>query len=470
MKFRLIAACMSLYLSMTLTNVCAESSCDTGTDPLCGPQSLLSICESMGVKTNLNELKELSGFDEAAGTTLLGLERAAEAKGLYAVGVKIGAGQLAELGSPAIAHLWGGHFVEVKGAGPDALVVVDPPSERRIVPLEEFKKSFSGFALLISKDPNSFPKSEADGPDLRLDSYAWDFGPIEQGAAAFHTFKLMNVGNRDLVITGTRATCSCTSALVAQDTISPGKTGEAIVTFDSNGRQGGQSQIVYLESNDPISPVVQLRIGGLVRPDHVLLSSRSVDFGSPAKGSRATREIHVMDPGDGSVEVTGVTSDSPYVTVSLAQERNDERHGYLVTAIVEANTPVGRVDGNITVSTNHPKEPTVNIPVSVTVKGDIAAFPDMFFLGLLNKGQRAEKTISVSTAGKEPLVIKNVETSFAYLSVDIKTEVEGKKYALTAKLNGKSPTGCLKGDVIIHTNYADQPEIKVPVYALVEHK
>jgi hypothetical protein len=30
--------------------------------------------------------------------------------------------------------------------------------------------------------------------------------------------------------------------------------------------------------------------------------------------------------------------------------------------------------------------------------------------------------------------------------------------------------GCLKGDVIIHTNYADQPEIKVPVYAFVENK
>jgi len=133
---------------------------------------------------------------------MLGLQHAAEAKGLRPVGVKIGVDQRGELEIPAIAHLWGNHFVAVKSAGPEALMVVDPPSERRIVRLEEFKKSFSGFALLISKDARLCPNSEADGSDLRLDAYAWDFGSIKPGADAFHIFKLVNVGNRDLTVTG----------------------------------------------------------------------------------------------------------------------------------------------------------------------------------------------------------------------------------------------------------------------------
>ena len=61
-----------------------------GTEPillLCGPQSLSRICELLNVKTNLNELKKLSGFVPDRGTTMLGLKRSATYKGLASAGV-----------------------------------------------------------------------------------------------------------------------------------------------------------------------------------------------------------------------------------------------------------------------------------------------------------------------------------------------------------------------------------------------
>ena len=55
---------------------------------LCGPQSLLKICESLNIRTHISEIKKLSGFDPNRGTTMLGLKRAATFKNLAPTGVK----------------------------------------------------------------------------------------------------------------------------------------------------------------------------------------------------------------------------------------------------------------------------------------------------------------------------------------------------------------------------------------------
>lgn len=55
---------------------------------LCGPQSLLKICERLNVQTHISELKKLSGFHPNRGTTMLGLKRAAAFKNLAPIGVK----------------------------------------------------------------------------------------------------------------------------------------------------------------------------------------------------------------------------------------------------------------------------------------------------------------------------------------------------------------------------------------------
>jgi len=97
---------------------------------LCGPQSLLVVCRCLGSNATLDELVSLSGYGERSGANPLGLRKAAEAKGLCAVGMKIGAEDLARLTIPAIAHQWGNHFVAVESGGPDALKVTDPPAEQ----------------------------------------------------------------------------------------------------------------------------------------------------------------------------------------------------------------------------------------------------------------------------------------------------------------------------------------------------
>ena len=462
-----LRVCLAGMLVWMLTQVSHAQSCSNA-DPLCGPASLLALCQTLGVDTDLQELEELTGFDNETGTTMSGLRRAAEAKGLHAVGVKISAEELRSLAIPAIAHLWDDHFVVVEAAELNKIKMTDPPAEAKLVPLKEFEEQYSGFALLIAKDETAFPKSEAKGPDLRSDAYNWDFGFIEEGEQAGHTFTLENKGIEALVLSKVDTSCTCTQAFLPKEAmIPPGGKGGLTVGFDSSGREGGQSQVVYIHSNDPISPIVQLRVGGVIRPTTLPISVRSLHFGVARKREGASREFSIRDPGDKSLTVSEVTSDSPFVNATLTR---DEKQGlvYLVKAELQPGTPIGEFKSKVTVRSNHPKEPVVEIPVAAEVIGDIEVFPNQFFLGLLKKGQSASKTITLSTSARERLKVEKVDSPFDYIKVESKPETDGKNYAITATLKDTAPLGLIKGEVVIHTNNSDQPEIKVPLFALVE--
>ena len=237
MKTMLALFCLFLCAVSPLTQ--ADSLNCGSSDALCGPRSLLVVCHSLGVEANLDELALLSCNDRKAGTTLLSLRNAAEAKGLHAVGMKIGAVELSNLAIPVIAYEWGDHFTAVQGGEHEALKVTDHPTEPKLVPLEEFEKTYSGFALLVAKEEKDLPKSEPSGPDLRADAYNWDFGFIEQGEQAGHTFTLENKGVEDLLLSRVETSCSCTQAFLPKDTtIPPGGKAELTVGFDSTGREG----------------------------------------------------------------------------------------------------------------------------------------------------------------------------------------------------------------------------------------
>ncbi|MCL6628994.1 MAG: DUF1573 domain-containing protein [Armatimonadetes bacterium] len=464
LRLRIALFACFLVVHLSTEQVHAESTDHV----LCGPTALLVVCRSLEVPADLEELKRLSAFNEERGTTMLGLKQAAEAKGLRAVGMKIGLEELVGADWVAIAHLWGNHFVVVEAGKDGKLRVTDPPYGPKLVPREQFAEAYSGFALLVAKDEKAFPKTEAKGPDLRCDAYTYDFGFLEQGKQAAHTFKLRNEGTEDLVIGETRASCGCTIALASQQRIPPGGSGELIVTFDSTGRQGGQTHTVFVQSNDPISPVVQLQVGGVVKPARVSVSVRQLSFGTVRTRDGVSREIYIADPGNPSLKVEEAKCDSPFVDVSLTNRPGKEILIYVVKASLRPGMPIGQFAAIITLRTNHAKEPIVEIPVTADVRGDIEASPDMFFFGMLKKGQNLTRTVTLSTTGKAPLEITSVESRLDCVKVSTSAKVKGKEYAVTASLGATALTGNIKGDVVIHTTSTDQPKIIIPLYAFVE--
>lgn len=91
------------------------------------------------------------------GFSMADMKRYLEARGFQANGFKVGLGDFAEAGIPAIALVDNGgyrHFVVIKGVSATRVLVGDPALGIRVVPRAEFEAGWSGvvFVILNRKD------------------------------------------------------------------------------------------------------------------------------------------------------------------------------------------------------------------------------------------------------------------------------------------------------------------------------
>lgn len=81
------------------------------------------------------------------------------------------------------------------------------------------------------------PKIASASPDF--DHYAWNFGEIREAEGTVsHVFTLKNDGTGPLYVGRAIPSCSCITAVLPQEAILPGKTGELIVSFSPSGAVG----------------------------------------------------------------------------------------------------------------------------------------------------------------------------------------------------------------------------------------
>ncbi len=113
------------------------------------------------------------------------------------------------------------------------------------------KSLFALIALLFG----SYFSTAQDTKPLQGAVISWekathDFGDIFQGDKVEHTFKFMNSGSKDLVITNVEVTCGCTTPKGwPRDPIAPGASGELTISFNSSGKIGKQNKVITLTSN-----------------------------------------------------------------------------------------------------------------------------------------------------------------------------------------------------------------------------
>lgn len=438
-------------------------------DRMCGPKCLLAVCQKLGVGASIEELSGLCGYREGSGVSMLGLEQGAKAKGLQCVAMKMSIEELAGLRMPAIAHLWNNHFIVVERVDPDGVYVDDPPGEGEKQSKERFQNDFSGFVLFVAKDAALLPKPQQNGPDLMFDDYRWDFGTLNEGDEAEHSFKCRNAGNAKLLISKIDTSCGdCVVVASALQALESGAAGEIRAAVVTAGQRRQVSKEVYVHSNDPASPVVHLAVTGYVRPAQLVFSPAQVAFCTLRRTGTAVREVLVPVYEKDDFQVASVSSDSRFISASLERSQYKELPGYLIKLKLLPGAPIGQLRSKITINSNHPKQPSAEIPVTATVCGNVDLDRGSFFLGVLKKGQARDTAVTVSTVSKDPLNVANVDSPLSYLTVDVKPRTEGKEYVLTATIKSDAPVGSIKGDVVVHTNDPDQPEIKIPVYAYVE--
>jgi len=115
----------------------------------------------------------------------------------------------------------------------------------------------------IEDSAEEYPKIEA-APE------SFDFGEIDYGQIAEHTFKIKNSGNEVLEIKRIATSCACTSAEIEKEILNPGEETNLFVKYDTGlmtgaHAKGNQERIIYIKSNDPINPQIEITIKAYVK-------------------------------------------------------------------------------------------------------------------------------------------------------------------------------------------------------------
>jgi hypothetical protein len=114
------------------------------------------------------------------------------------------------------------------------------------------------------EQPKHDKKTEVQGPRIAVEPESFDFGCVLQRKTLTKTFQITNVGNEDLVLEKPTTSCGCTAALIEDSVVKPGASVSLEVKLTTPSRLGFIEKRVFLRSNDPVRPTVQVPVSATV--------------------------------------------------------------------------------------------------------------------------------------------------------------------------------------------------------------
>ena len=220
--------------------------------------------------------------------------------------------------------------------------------------------------ILLLPAPASTAQVQAS--KIVFDDLVKDFGKSTEGEILTHVFKFANRGDGVLEIIGLQPSCGCTSALLSDNRIPPGQSGQIKVNLNTRGLVGRLVKEVGVVTNDPERPRVRLKLQTRIQPE-IHLSERSVYFGVVPMGREVRREIVLSIPPEKSIKILEAFSTNENVKVELVEVPGTDEKEMKLILIQVASAKEGYHFGNIVIKTTS----SLNPQLTITVRGFIKA-------------------------------------------------------------------------------------------------
>jgi len=441
-------------------------------DALCGPKSLLAVCETFGIPATLEEICDLSDYNDRYGTSFLNLYKAAVQKGLPTVPLKADMSRLCAFKDPVIAFVDGNHFMVVHGCNNGDIIIQNPPGKKEKVPVDTFREKWNGELLVFSKELNGRLSPQIrekvkppEGAMIVFPEMVHDFGIVNEGTVLSHSFPFTNIGADSLKFS-VRSSCTCTSAELPRQIIPPGGNGIISLEFDTQGKHGPSAQRLDVRTNIPGRTWIKLELNAIVKSSVKTIPERIwIDAFSPGKD--IVKEIFVIDPGDNSLEVIKI--DAPPGIISDIKpmiRHTDTINAIPVTMTFPVESLVHMPDMNIVIHTNNAAAKELVVPVSSEIPASIHANPPVIFFAEEKKGVQRIREIELACTDYENIDSIKTSVESPYIITEIVKNERESKYRMKATLKEVPPETTINESILIYTNGSTVPSLSIPVYAV----
>ncbi|MDH4196742.1 MAG: DUF1573 domain-containing protein [Candidatus Aminicenantes bacterium] len=156
-------------------------------------------------------------------------------------------------------------------------------------------------AFVFAAAPLAAGSGAAPQPRLKFEAEKHDFGKVKQGQSVTYEFVFENRGDALLIIEKVETSCGCTAALLSEKNIAPGKKGKIKSTFETQGYGGRVTKYIFVESNDPSSPRVELAVTADVQTPpapKIELNTYTIDMGLCLEGEEPSARVQVRNIGE----------------------------------------------------------------------------------------------------------------------------------------------------------------------------
>ncbi|MBN2019859.1 MAG: DUF1573 domain-containing protein [Sedimentisphaerales bacterium] len=207
----------------------------------------------------------------------------------------------------------------------------------------------------ISTDSNGPP------PKILFEQTTVDFGQVAPGSSSSCLFKFCNKGEGVLEISNISTTCGCTVAELEKKKYASGECGEIKVKFNADRATGLRVKHLYVPSNDPLAPKVELSIKAVIA-EKAIAEPDKLDY--MLKGKDAGHAKITVKSLDGkSFSITKFESTADIVTADFNANQNAPQ--IELETSVDAGKVGSIINGRIEISITHPDTPVVSVPFSI---------------------------------------------------------------------------------------------------------
>ena len=319
-----------------------------------------------------------------------------------------------------------------------------------------------GFMILLSGYlaaalPVSPPPPVTGRPAIHCDEPVYDYGARSNTEDVRHTFVLRNDGDTPLVISQVRSGCGCTLAELDRYTIPPGETANLSARLSLKGYSGPKHSSLYLHSNDPSNAVFLCRFTGTAEAE-LELTPTGFLFNVSPESSNLTASITLLNRTPQALHITGV--DRPSSCQAITVVTNEPGKRYTLTATSES--PAGSVQNTLSLYTDHPRYPRLDIPFKLAVLRDLNVYPEVLEVkATAPEALLDSRFIIIQSRDNKPFTVTQYEVVPPCVPLSLHTV---KPFWVRLKVGPARFAEAMTGVVVrVHTDMPRQPLIEVPI-------
>jgi hypothetical protein len=222
-------------------------------------------------------------------------------------------------------------------------------------------------------------------------------------------------------------------------------------------------------SNDPTNPRLTLTIKAKIQP-HIAVApgyARYI-YVQTLEPGMVPQTLWAIDYSD--FQVLDVKSPYPFIATTFHEAKDDEKkpegvgRQWRIEMTIQPDAAVGPLREFLVVTTNHPKQKEVRIPISGFVRPLMHATPQVADFGAV-AGVTEPRQIELTLVnfGEDAIQIQGVESDTPGIAGSAEATEAGRRFRILVKLDPTVKKGELSGVVRVRTTSPKMPVYEIPL-------